>query len=92
MILNVDLYEDLSYEVISLLVRDSEFLTRFILSGKQTVIGTRKMMNRVSNVELNYEPIDPMEILPPVFCYVMKFGEVSWFIIMICIILKFRKV
>jgi len=77
MILNVDLYEDLSYEVVSLLVRDSEFLTRFILSGKQTVIGTRKMMNRVSNVELNYEPIDPMEILPPVFCYVMKFGEES---------------
>lgn len=91
MILNPDLYEDLSHEFLCLLSKSPKFLVKFILSGSQSLIAARQILGKVTTVELTYDSIDPLGIFPPVFIYVMKFGEVSWLITALCITLEYRK-
>ena len=75
--LNPDLYEDLFYDVISVSNKSLTFLTRFMLSGRESFIGARQMVNKVDTVKLFYDKIDDMSIVPPLFCYTMEFSEVS---------------
>ncbi|KAE9547798.1 hypothetical protein FO519_008993 [Halicephalobus sp. NKZ332] len=72
---NPDLYEDLCFELISLLDGGSELLVKFMLSGRESMIGSKKTISKARTVELAHDTFDPMGIFPPIFFYIIKLGE-----------------
>jgi len=75
MSLNPDLYADLFFELIYLTDANLEFLSKFILSGKESLMGVRQTMKTVDIIRLSYGSLDPTNVALPLFCYNIQFTE-----------------
>ena len=77
MFLNLDVCDDVLHEIIPSLKEDRELLARFILSGKESIIGLKRMINKAETIELAFIIFDPFNAFLSSFYYLIKFDEVS---------------
>ena len=91
MFLNLDMCHAVIREILPLLPEEIEFLPRFILSGKESMISLERMMHKAETIELAHIDFNTCNTSSSSFYYFIRFNEVSWFITAGVIVYYYRE-